>query len=166
MHKLFCFSTDFLQWPLKTCVMQNCVKWRSPIFDFRSRGPSKIEKHLIFDVFAHKTCVSSLILNRFSSNRAQNACIDKVHVTFEAKFYLGSCGSSKMNVKKRFLTFFGHKMCLKIFVSQLIFFKKGAKFVHCQGACRYGARFLILGRGSSKIEKHTILDGVFCHKNT
>ena len=53
------------------------------MFDFGSRGPSKIEKHLIFDVFAHKTSVSSLFLNRFSSNRAQNACIAKPRVATE-----------------------------------------------------------------------------------
>ena len=63
--------------------MQNCVSLRSPILDFGSKGPSKIEKHPIFDVLAHKNTESSLFLNRFSSNRATNACIAKPRVATE-----------------------------------------------------------------------------------
>ena len=108
MHKLFCFSTDFLQWPLKICVMQNCVSLRSPIFDFGSGGPSKFEKHPIFDVFEGFSPITLVFLNRFTSKRVQNACINELHVNSRPIIFWGCQGAVKIE-KHPIFHVFGHK---------------------------------------------------------
>ena len=75
--------------------MQNCVSLRSPIFDFGSGGPSKFEKHPIFDVFEGFSPITLVFLNRFTSKRAQIACMNKLHVTSKPIIFFGGQGAVK-----------------------------------------------------------------------
>ena len=76
--------------------MQNCVSLRSPIFDFGSRGPSKFEKHPIFDVFEGFSPITLVFLTRFTSKRAQNACINELNVNSRPIILQGCQGAVKI----------------------------------------------------------------------
>ena len=68
--------------PQNLCIAKARVvtNFCSPIFDFGSGGPSKFEKHPIFEVFEGFSPIKLVFLNRFTSKIAQNACINKLHV--------------------------------------------------------------------------------------
>ena len=109
--------------------MQNCVSLRSPIFDFGSGGPSKIKKHPIFDVFEGFSPITLVFLNRFTSKMAQNACINKLHVTSRPTIFLWCQGTVKFEKHTIFGVFKGF-YDNNTGVSQLIYFKNGAKCVY------------------------------------
>ena len=62
------------------CIAKVCALTR-PDFLFWVWGPSKFEKHPIFDVFEGFSPITLVFLNRFTSKMAQNACINKLRVT-------------------------------------------------------------------------------------
>ena len=97
MHKLFCFSTDFLQIWLKICVWLRRVQLRRPIFIFYFRRLCTV--FLTFYLL-----ITSLFLNQSSSMRAQNSCIAKASALDEAGFQFSRPLSKKIKTIYSFLS--------------------------------------------------------------
>ena len=68
----------------------------------------KIEKHPIFDVFESFSPITLVFLNRFTSKRAQNACINELHVNLRSNLFGGVSGGRKIE-KHPIFHVFGHR---------------------------------------------------------
>ena len=65
-------------------------------FLFLGLGGRKNQKKTIFDVFGGFLPITLVFLNRFTSKIAQNACINKLHVTLRSITFWGCQGAVKM----------------------------------------------------------------------
>ena len=148
MHKLFCFSTDFLQWGLKIRVLQSCVHWRSRIFDSGSGGRQNLKNTLFSTFFFYrKYAYIFSFLNRFSSIKPQSSCIAKLRSRI---FLFWIRGPSKPEKNTNCCD---HKNAYTFsFLNQ--FFQWGLKIQVLQSCVHWGSRIFDFGSGGpSKLEK-------------
>ena len=126
MHKLFCFSTDFVPITLQnSCTYCKCA-WFDESRLILSLGAVKnrTKKQPIFHVFGDKNWYNCLFLNWFSSKRAQNSCIAQARVGSEPELWFRFRGAVKIE-KYYIFHVFGHKNASVCFSTD--FLQKGRK---------------------------------------
>ena len=111
--------------------MQDCVSLRSLIFDFGSAGPSKIEKHPIFDVFEGFSPITLVFLNRFTSFKNGAKCVYRqAACKCDAANFWGSGGPSKFEKHPIFDVFEDLSPIRLVLLNRFTSKQNGAKCVY------------------------------------